>query len=509
MKKAFVVCVMIFLALYSWCDLKVDQGEISKGREINFVGYSGPYLYYYTLEEIRDIGVRLGSNIAGTYSRSTFNGLYSMIHAYDPADSSGKLDADIFVIEPGAFLDNVRNLRIILAGFLEKAYGYSYDDALTIAKFVTYYNATFRGDMAYFRERYKELVLKHISASDAGLAVAYNEWPGKTKAVIPLNDEIQKGNGGTPDTTELTGEKVIEDLKKREDKGVEDRKDMVEIQEKELEKAEKDLAQDKAKLEEDKKKLEEDKRQLEQDKKNGTLTDSQITEKEAEIKNREDKIKKQEEEITAREEEIKKKQETVKKTREDIVTDERSLPAENKNLERETGTTAVPDAATGKALFLQLPSGAEDTRGELVLLDFANDSVLARSEHLNIKERRYYVLANSVLVVAEPDADGRTYLVQLDPVSLKPTAKSGEQVFGRTIVIINANNIYAVVRMGNSYYVGRFDRNLKLLNASQEEVNPLTPLILSGTALYAQAKGGRVLLLSPSDLALRKTAALP
>ncbi len=508
MKKFIVIYAMFFLALYSWCDLKVDRSEITKGREINFVGYSGPYLYYYTLEEIRNIGIHLGGSITGAYSRATFNGLYSIIHAYDPADSSGKLDADIFVIEPGAFLDNVKNLRIILAGFLEKAYGYSYDDALTIAKFITYYNATFRGDMAYFRERYKALVLKHISASDAGLAVAYNEWPGKTKALIPLSDEIQKGNGGSPDTTELTGEKVIQDLKKREDKGIEDRKDMVEIQEKELEKAEKDLTKDKTTLEEDKQKLEEDKRQLEQDKKNGILTDDQIAEKEAEIKKREGEINKREEEIAGREEEVKKKQETVKKTREDIVTDERSLPAEKKGLERETGTT-IPDAASGKALFLQLTPGAEDTKGELVLLDFGSDSVLARSEHLNIKERRYYTFADGVLVVAEPGADGRNYLVQLDPVSLKPVVKSGEQVFGRSIILISTNNVYAVVRMGDSFYVGKFDRNLKLLNASEEEVNPLTPLILSGTSLYAQAKRGRVLLLSPSDLALRKSAALP
>jgi len=509
MKKYFIICLFFLLAVYSWCQLKVDQTEISKGKQIDFVGYSGPYLYYYTLEEIRNIGAFLGGNITKTYSRSTYNALYSIIHAYDPSDTSDKLDADIFVIEPGAFLDNVKNLRVILAGFLEKAYGYSYNDALTIAKFITYYNATFRGNISYFSRRYKNIVLKHIKHSDAGLAVTYREWPGKTKVLIPLNQDMQNGNLNSLDTGELTNEKVIQDLKKREDKGVEDRKDMVEVQEKGLEQAEKKLAEDKAKLQEDKQKLEEDKRKLAEDKKNGTLTDSQIKEKEADIKKREADIKQREQDITRREEEIKKKQEDVKKTREDIVTDERSLPAENKSTERQASTNTVPDTGTGKALFLKIADGAEDAKGELVLLDFKTNSLMARSDSLNIKERKFYVFADGILVVASPGGGGENYLLLLDPLSLKETIRSKEQVFGRAIVIISGNNIYTVVKMGNSYYIGKFDRNLKLLNASQEEVNPLTPLVLSGRSLYAQSKRGRALQLSPTDLSLQNSASLP
>jgi hypothetical protein len=511
MKKILFILISCFLSLSTWGDLKVDRDELNKGQgaEIEFVNYNGPYLYYYTLEEIRNIGVSLGNNITKTYSRSTFNALYSIIHAVDVNDTSGKLDADIFVIEPNAFLDHIRNLRVILAGFLQNAYGYSYDDALTIAKFITYYNATFRGNVTYFQERYKAVVMRHVSAHDAGLATTYSEWPGRTKVLIPLSEDYEKGDLSSLDTEELTREEVIEDLKKLDDKGVEDRKDMVELQEKELEEAEKKLEEDKAQLEEDKRQLEEDKKKLEEDKKSGKLTDEEIAEREADIKEREEDIKKRETEIAEREEEIKKKQETIKKTREDIAEDDRSLPSDTKSTDRETSITETTDSASGKGLFLKVPEGSEDSAGEIVLLDFKSDILLAHSENIKVKERRFYVFEGSLLVIAEPGSEGKSYLMLLDPITLTIGDQSEEEIFARSIVIINSGNIYAVIKKGNAYYIGKFDRNLTLLTATEQEVNPFTPLFLSGNSLYAQSKRGKVLQLAAINLTLQKAASLP
>ncbi|MBN1797796.1 MAG: hypothetical protein JW822_04410 [Spirochaetales bacterium] len=511
MKKIFLVVILCFLKLCVWCELKVDRDELTKGKgeEIGFVNYNGPYLYYYTLEEIRNIGVFLGNNIAKVYSRSTFNALYSIIHAVDLNDSSEKFDADIFVIEPNAFLDHVRNLRVILAGFLQSAYGYSYDDALLIAKFITYYNATFRGDVSYFKEHYKAVVMRHVSAYDAGLATTYSEWPGRTKVLIPLSDDFEKGDLSSLDTEELTREEVIEDLKKLDDKGVEDRKDIVELQERELEKEEKKLEEDKAILEEDKRQLEEDKRKLEEDKKSGEYTDEEIAEREEDIKKREAEIKERETEIAKREEEIKEKQEKIKKTREDIAEDDRSLPSDSKSTDRETSITETTDSGSGQGLFLKVQEGAEDSTGEIVLLDFKSDTLLARTENIKIKERRFYVFSGALLVTAEPDAENKSYLMLLDPGSLEVRIKSDEEVFARSLVLMNSNNIFAVIKKGNAYYIGKFDRNLKLLTATEQEVNPLTPLFLSGNSLYAQSKRGKVLQLAVSNLTLQKTATLP
>jgi hypothetical protein len=509
MKKLIVMFILVFSALNLWSELKVDRDEITKGKEISFINYSGPYLYYYTLEEIRNIGVFLGSNITKIYSRATFNSLYSIIHAYDPNDTSGKLDADIFVIEPGAFLDHIRNLRVILTGFLESAYGYSYDDAFLIAKFITYYNASFRGEMNYFKEHYKQIVLKHLSVNDAGLATTYSEWPGRTKVLIPLSEQIEKGSLSALDTDEITREEVIEDLKKLEDKGVEDRKDIVELKERELEEAEKKFEEDKALLEEDKKTLEEDKKKLEEDKKSGKLTDKEIAEREADIKKRETEIKEREKDIVGREEEIKKKEDAIKKTREDIVSDERSLPADKKVTEREISTIINDTVGLGKTLFLIVKEGAEDTSGEIVLLDFREDKLLARTSDLKIKGRRFYIFADKLLVTAEPKSETKNYLMLLDPDTLAVKAQSSNEVFAQSIVLTGSNNIFAVIKMGNAYYLGKFDGNLKLITASQEEINPLTPLFLFGNSIFAQSKRGKVLQLAVNDLTLQKAATIP
>ena len=72
-------------------------------------------------------------------------------------------------------------------------YGYDYRDARALALFTTYYNAVHRGDMTYFKSRYKKVVLKHLNSGNAGISTKYYNWPGRTRMVIPLTEADKRG----------------------------------------------------------------------------------------------------------------------------------------------------------------------------------------------------------------------------------------------------------------------------------------------------------------------------
>lgn len=293
LKKAFISIFSLF-ALSALSAIGVDEKEIQvAGGDVVFRNYSGPHAVINTIAEIRAIGSGLGNQVAENPNKIGTIGAtsrYAVIHAIDP-QTKGKFDADIFIIGRGAGVDHITNLRRIISGYLSSAYGYSQKDADTIATFVTVYNAVYRGNLDYFKERYKDAVTSNLSASIVGLATDYQEWPGKTQIVIPLSD--LSGGLSTVDTSTISDREVIKSMQEDEDKGIDTRKDMVDLKEREADdaqakaddaqkkadeekarlaeqqkkKAEADAAAAKAKADADKKKAEADKAKADADKK--------------------------------------------------------------------------------------------------------------------------------------------------------------------------------------------------------------------------------------------------
>ena len=82
-----------------------------------------------------------------------------------------------------------------------------------------------------FQEKYKKVVTNNLSSEKAGIALSYKDWPGKTQIVIPLNDI--KGGLSTVDTSVISDKQVVQSMQGEDDKGVESRKEMVDIKERE------------------------------------------------------------------------------------------------------------------------------------------------------------------------------------------------------------------------------------------------------------------------------------
>ncbi|MBQ9283123.1 MAG: hypothetical protein IJ207_13170 [Treponema sp.] len=262
LKKA-LFALLAGIAVSAANAIGVDRDEIqsvSNANEVVFRNYSGPHSVINTIEQIREIGSTLGNSVKAEPNNKGLIGSanrYAVIHAVDP-DTKEKFDADIFIIGRNATVDHITNLRRIISAYLSAAYGYSQRDADTIATFVTVYNAVYRGNLDYFASKYKEIVTKNLSASIVGLSTNYEDWPGKTQIVIPLSDL----NGGlsTVDTSLISDKEVVKSMQGEDDKGVDARKDMVDLKEREADSIQEKADEAQAKADAEKAKLAEEQR---------------------------------------------------------------------------------------------------------------------------------------------------------------------------------------------------------------------------------------------------------
>jgi len=266
---AFIACSLLLSGALgvrqaSALDIAKSEIESTQNKDIVFVNYEGPQNIVQSLAEITGIGRALGSQIAAGSTR-TAPGRYQVIRAVDPAVPQG-FDADILVLGADAGVDHIRNLRWIIAGYLETAWGYSEKDAFTLATFVTVYNAVYRGDMAYISSKYKPVVQKELTAQDAGLALVYSEWPGKSRIIIPLGVAPAPGKLGAVDTSAVGSPQVTESLRAQSDKGIPERQAMTGLKEREAAQKQAEVDKQKAELAAAQEKLAADQAKLEAEK---------------------------------------------------------------------------------------------------------------------------------------------------------------------------------------------------------------------------------------------------
>ena len=232
MKRIALICLCTLAFIGSVFTIEVDQNELrqTENTSIEFISYTGPHTEVDSLQAIADIGESLAGAAQG--GRAGDMNRYAVIHAVDPSVKTG-LDADIMIIGSGARVDHINNLRVIIAAYLRKAYGYSEKDAKTLAHFVTLYNAVYRGDMDMFTSKYKAIVVNNLTAEKTGLALRYDEWPGKTQIVIPLSDQKYSGTLSTIDTSSISDKNVVNKMREQDDKDIAARKDMIDLKERE------------------------------------------------------------------------------------------------------------------------------------------------------------------------------------------------------------------------------------------------------------------------------------
>jgi len=558
MKRVLFTIIIVLTALTSLSALEVDIDEISKSERVNFTHYQGRGRKYESVSQIKSIGYQL------SYKKS--KGRESDIFRYHmkyhvlrvSADEPEMYSSDIFFIDRDARVDHIKNVRRILSAYLEGMYDYTVREADAIALYLTYYNAVHRGDTDYFASKYSGKIMKHINKRNAGISTKYNEWPGKTAIVIPLTKESKKGKIEKIDPFTISDEKTTREVKKDRENG-KDRKELIELKKEEIKKNKTDLEKEKKKLEEEKKKVEKKKKETEETKKKIEKEKEKIKkekeetskikdpekkkEKEEEIKKKEEEVKKEEKKIEETEKKIKKEEEQIKKTEEETEKKEEEIKKKEENVKKETEETkkdekktpeeeelkkkeeelkkkeeeldkredAIRDKKSDKNVFgiklyyLKVKEYLEGGHynNELYMINASSKKIDFKSPVTNICGRRYDVFSGGIVVITHRGnhvSGHRLTLIDREKLTEKITGE--DNIFWRSFIEIRENHIYAIVKEGDSFYLGKFDQDLKLVAKSKEKIHENTFITFFEDFIYINGENKNIIVLNKNDFSL-------
>jgi hypothetical protein len=371
----------------------------------------------------------------------------------------------------------------------------------------------YRGNWDYFTGRYKTPVIRNLNRQNAGLAVRYTEWPGRTLMLIPL------GIGGLSsiDTSAITDSRVVEEMRKEDDKGVEQRRDMVDLKEREADAAaqqatrqreavrteERAVADQRAQAEQDRQKAAEDRQKLEEDKASGDVSRQEAAAREKEIADREkaaqqqaDDANKRESELVLQREQADKKDEFAEKKAEEARQERESI-AQDQQAIIDRGET--PDGLIGVLL-----EKSDAVLGRPVVIDPATRGILRRSPLDTVYVRTLTFTGSKILAIAgENRGNGAIRLIEINPRTLEMVKQGDVDLQANSLIWVNGSDLYAITvdLASGTLNLGRFNADLAIQAKSKIAVHPNATVSIQQGSLLTQKTDGSPAVLNASDLA--------
>lgn len=530
--KRLVLLSMIFLAFFSLNALEVNQTELQTVSNdiIEFINYTGPHSVINTKDEIAGIGKSLGEEVAPEVANNFSTGdknKYYVIHAVDSSVKSG-LDADILILGKDANVDHIKNLRLIISSYLTSAYNYSQSDADTLAVFITVYNAVYRNDLNTFNSKYKEIVTKNLTQESCGISVNYKDWAGNSQIVIPLLNPVD-GGLSTIDTSIISDSTVIKSMQEEDERGVDERKNLVDIKEREADVAQEEAKeaqkeatvakQEVTKAQEELKQVEETKKEVEKEleevkeelEKNPT--DEKLQEA---VKEAEEKVEEVKQQVQQAEEKVEEAKEVAKEKAEEAK--EAQTFADKKVTEAQTERTNIAsdqqkNIAEAKAeakmvttYGLQLVDSSK-LLSKLVFMDVDTGNIVKSSPVQVIRNRTLVATDNGFAVIAG-ETSGKNQairLVILDNEDLEIKMQTEEDVAPNAVLTYVDNYLYTVVKSNSGYVIAKYSSDLRLQAKSTLNVLDVSPITVTDKGIVVTDSYGAVKLLSKTDLSLIST----
>lgn len=493
-----VLCIYFAFFCIAAGYAQVNEEEISNVPPVSFLNYDGPPGRIDTRAQIRDIGYSLGILINRGARTAGARNRYFVIHSVTEPEG-GKLDADIFGLGADVGVDHIRNLRLIIQGYLEGAYNYSAADAALLASYITTYNAVYRSNWNYFLSRYKTAVLNNLSEEQVGLSIRFDEWPGQTFIVIPLRPI------GPVDTTTISDENVVNELRRTEDMGIEQRKDMVDLKEREVEQAEEQVEEKQEEIETEEAQIQEEhteitveREKIEQEREEIVPVENrppdlekaeQTAAKQEELDQREKELDKKEEELADRKASVEEKKEEVEQLRQFAEEKSQDAQKDRQEIAQDQQTLPIPPVTKVSGIPGVLLSTPSNPLGYIVTINPEDGKETNRST-VNTFNARTFIMHNKRLFAmagAEGQSGAEIRIVEVDPESLEVIHKNDENIAPESLLWFNENSFYAIVSSGGKYYLSRFDANLKKQAQSSAAVHPFSTVNIQGNVLLIQS----------------------
>ena len=501
----------------------VDIQELMTAPPVEFINFEGPPIRIDTREQIRDIGYSLGQAVRAGVSQPGALNRYFVIHSVSPPDGN-RLDADIFGIGVDAAVDHIRNVRLIIQGYLEAAYGYSESDAALLAEFITVYNAVYRGDWDFFVSRYKDPVLGHLVSERAGISIRYDEWPGQTLMVIPLGTGLG-GQLSAIDTGEITDQRVIDHFRQEPDMGLEQRRDMVYLMEREADAAAQEAAIAREAIQEEEERIAQEMLAAQQQQQEAQQQQQQIAEARQDpdadqlaLDQQQQVAQQQEQAAQQRQEELAQQQEALEEQRElaerqeafaeqrvEAAQEQRQMIAEDQ--QQLIDQAPPPPLFAGGVLGVSILSYGSSPLGRIVRLDANTGREVLRSPLTSVNVRTITMVGNRLLAIAGEDrnnASAAIRLVEIDANSLDMIRQGNNDIAPGSLLWLNGQNVYAITNAGGNSYLARFNADLVLQSRSSIPVHPFATVLFYGTNILTQREDGSAAMLNATDMSERR-----
>lgn len=515
--------VLMLLALLAPGALEVDEQELEavEGADIEFESYVGPVDRVDSREAISAIGRVLGEQVT-RFGRADYDGRYTAVRIVgDPAEPLRA--ADLIELLARARVDHIDNLRRIVSGYLQSAWGYAPGDADLLARFSTIYNAVHRGAIDFFAERYRSAVVASLDPATAGLSTTYRDWPGGTQLVIPIRPDREPGALDAIDPGQLVDELVILELRRRSDFGIEDRKAIIEFIERVIEERTEAIVAEREEIEAEREAIAE--RRAEIDEETAAIEQE---EESAQPERQDDEpavapARETTEEPAAEPDEPAAAEDTTPADREERVAaleqerqdldeqeaelDERERRVEQAEEEVEQLTERVQELyeetaedqeqlAEGAGRQRTVPFMRRDGDGfELALIDI-DEGTIVGAQTIPLAVRQYVPFQNA-LVAAHRRSER---LLLLDRGSLDVLAESDSRVVAGASILALDSTVLTAVEDGGQTFIGEFDAQLVLTRRSSRSVDPLTDIAHRDGMLVVQRPNGTIEVLSLDEL---------
>jgi hypothetical protein len=484
--------------------------DILKSKDLQgivFKSYVGPHSVVESRVAIQGIGADLGRQIKTSGTEADYAKKYHVIRVHDA--TADKLSADILILAPNAGVDDIRNLNWIVSAYLQQAFGYSQADGDLLSDFVTRYNAFYRGKMDYIAATFIPQVGANVTAENAGIALDYTEWPGKTRLLIPLRDSLSKGLSGSVNTEEISNKDVTTKMATEPGAGVEERKKLADLKEGEIVQEQKAVA----------------KAEAQQSAPPAGVPPGPVattrpalapsptpapsavpasvapatTPAPAAVSAATPApstapaatpapaipLEKAKQDLAARDQ-------ALQAERQDIVKTEKQQPAAT--------PTPPPAAAPATVPFVVMTESSH--LGQVWLIDTAANSVWKKSDLNSVREPAAAAFGAGLLVVAgdAKAANGAIRLVLLSKDDASVIATGADDVTPDTPLLFSGSLVYALTKAANGWVLGAFDANLKSVAKGTDALTTVTSAVMGPTGILVQAAGGQVITLDPQSL---------
>ncbi|MDR2363499.1 MAG: hypothetical protein LBD65_03690 [Spirochaetaceae bacterium] len=531
--KFFLFLLFVSPALWlSAQETEVNREELEQNlAPVEFINYTGPQDRIESLDQIRGIGTALGTVIRGGADQAGSAERYFVIHSVSPQDGD-KLDADIFGLGIDVGVDHIRNLRLIIQGYLESAYEYSPQDAALLAEYVTVYNAVFRGTGDYFSGRYKIPVMENIHPGRAGISIRFDEWPGQTLMLIPLGTGAP-GSLSALDTTILTSPEVVEELRGEDDRGIAQRKEMVDLKEREAGEAEQraalqreaiveeearivqeraEAAQERAAAAQERAEIAQERQQAQQAQAEGRAAPEATRQAEEQLAEREKALDQQEAEAAQREQDLDRQEQSLAEKEQEAQASEDFADRKIAEAQQERADIArdqqellnrPPQGAGAGVVGVRL-TAPNSPLGRIVRMDTDSKAEIKTSDLNAVNARTFTSLGGKLIAVAgENRGTGAMRLIEINPATLETDKQGNDTIAPDSLLWTRGNDLYAITSAGDGLYLGRFNTDLELQGRSTVTVHPFAALTFNGDSILTQRSDGSLVILDGGTLAER------